>query len=144
MQRRVQMPPFTVTVPKDEREKGLGARLLKEEGPQILQWMIEGAADWRRVGLAPPDAVIAATKAYFAAQDSFSAWLEECCKRDPNAWTPTTTLFTSWKAFAERTGVRYGDVTSFGDMLEAVGFRWKHSNKGNGYEGLCIASEPPW
>ena len=103
MRRRVNMIPFTVTIPQTERDPQL-AEKLKAEWPGILQWMIIGCLDWQRRGLAPPEAVTTATDAYFRAQDSLSFWLEECCERDPNAWTRTTALFSSWKAWAEKSG----------------------------------------
>jgi phage/plasmid-associated DNA primase len=75
----------------------------------------------------PPDAVKKATADYFATQNSFSLWLEECCERDPNAWTATTTLFTSWKAWAEKGGVRCGEIKTFGEAMSENGFERKHT-----------------
>jgi putative DNA primase/helicase len=141
MRRRVNMIPFTVTIPQTERDPQL-AEKLKAEWPGILQWMIIGCLDWQRRGLAPPDAVTTATDAYFKAQDSLSFWLEECCERDPNAWTLTTALFSSWKVWAEKAGVRHGDIASFGDALGADdAFVWKHKKTGNGYEGLRVRQD---
>ena len=104
--------------------------------------MIDGCLDWQKRGLNPPATVVAATDAYFRDQDSLSIWLDECCERDPNAWTKTTALFASWKAWAEKAGARYGDLTSFGDGLKtAGGFVWKHTKAGNGYQGLRIRQD---
>jgi putative DNA primase/helicase len=105
--------------------------------------MIDGCVDWLEHGLAPPEAVTQTTDAYFAAQDSFSAWIDECCDRDPNAWTRTIALFLSWKIFAERAGLPHGDVKSFGESLEAADFVWKHTENGNGYKGLRIRLDVP-
>jgi hypothetical protein len=52
-----------------------------------------GCLDWQERGLAPPEAVTAATAAYLEAQDSLAAWLDECCERDANAWERSQTLF---------------------------------------------------
>ncbi len=140
MRRRVNMIPFTVTIPPEERDPDL-AKKLKAEWPGILQWMIDGCLDWLERGLAPPEAVTAATDAYFRAQDSLSFWLDECCERDPNAWTGTTSLFASWKAWAEKAGVAYGNVTSFGEALNAAGFVWRRKKTGNGHDGLRIRQD---
>jgi putative DNA primase/helicase len=132
MRRRVNLIPFAVTIPDDEKDTQL-AEKLKAEWPGILQWMIDGCLSWQERGLDPPKAVTTATD---ADQDSLSFWLEECCERDPNAWTRTTALFASWKAWAEKAGVRHGDIASFGEALKADGFVWRHKKTANGYEGL--------
>jgi putative DNA primase/helicase len=142
MQRRVNMIPFAVIIPLGERNPHFGDRL-RDEWAGILQWMVDGCLDWQERGLAPPEAVTKATEAYFVAQNSFSFWVEECCERDPNAWTKTTDLFASWKAWAEKAGVRCGDIKGFAEAMEAEGFLWKHSKMGNGYMGVRIACEPP-
>ena len=142
MRRRVNMIPFAVVIPKDERDPHFGDRL-EDEWPGVLQWMIDGCLDWQERGLAPPEAVTQATDDYFTAQDSFTTWIEECCERDPNAWTMSTPLFGSWKAWAEKAGVRFGDIKSFGETMEAAGFVWKRKNSGKGYEGLRLVVETP-
>jgi putative DNA primase/helicase len=142
MRRRLNMIHFAVTIPHDERDPHFADKL-KNEWPGILQWMIEGCREWHRTGLRPPEAVAKATDDYFMAQDSFSFWLEECCERDPNAFTLTTALFGSWKPWAEKAGVRYGNITTFGEALTEKGFNWKHTKAGNGYVGLRIRQDPP-
>jgi putative DNA primase/helicase len=104
MRRRLNMIPFAVIIPKDERDPHFVNRL-EDEWPGILNWMIDGCLDWQeRGGLEPPDAVTRMTDAYFEEQDSFSQWIEERCERNPNAWTRTTALFASWKDWAEKNG----------------------------------------
>jgi putative DNA primase/helicase len=146
MRRRVNMILFDIVIPKSERDPYLGEKL-EAEGPGILQWMIDGCLDWQEQGgLNPPEAVTKATDDYFTAQDSFTVWIDECCERDVNAWTATTPLFTSWKTWAERAGVRFGDIKSFSEQMEKAGFVWKRKNKSKGYEGLrlMIEAAPHW
>ena len=69
IRRRLNLVPFTVTIPKAERDLEL-AEKLKEEWPGILQWMIEGCNEWQEFGLGAPAAVTAATDEYLAAQDT--------------------------------------------------------------------------
>ena len=80
MRRRVNMIPFTVTIPEDERDPQLVEKL-KAEWPGILQWMIDGCLDWQERGLAPPEAVTKATDAYFAGEDGFADWIADRCER---------------------------------------------------------------
>lgn len=75
MRRRVNMIPFTVTIPDDERDSDLADKL-KDEWPGILNWMIAGCLYWQALGgLQPPEAVVKATDAYFAGEDG--PWLRE-------------------------------------------------------------------
>ena len=146
MRRRVNMIPFDVVIPKDERDPHFGDKL-EDEWPGILQWMIDGCLDWQEFGLAPPEAVTKATDEYFTQQDSFSLWVEDCCARDPNAWTKTTELFASWKDWAEKAGARFGTRPDFSETLTREGFPWSHARKGNGHSGLRISYEqspPDW
>ena len=73
-------------------------------------------------GLAPPEAVPAATAAYMEAEDALTAWVEECCEREPSAFEPSSGLFGSWKQWAERAGEYPGTLRRFGDKLETRGF----------------------
>jgi putative DNA primase/helicase len=81
MRRRVSLIPFAVTIPEAERDPHLLEKL-KAERPGILQWIIDGCLDWQEMGLAPPDAVAAATDAYFASEDGFADWIAERCEID--------------------------------------------------------------
>jgi putative DNA primase/helicase len=106
--------------------------------------MIDGCLDWQERGLAPPEAVTAATAAYLEAQDSFSAWLDECCDRDANAWERQQTLFVSWKTWAEQAGQFVGDAKTFRERLERcddVAFKQQPGTKRAGFQGLRL--KPP-
>lgn len=52
VRRRLNLIPFVVTIPENERDKDLGHKL-KTEWPRILQWAIEGCLAWQRQGLRP-------------------------------------------------------------------------------------------
>lgn len=80
MKRRMHIVPFTVTIPEEERDKHLADKL-KEEWPQILNWMIEGHAAWKDYGLAPPEEVRRATEKYLISNDTLGAWLDDRCER---------------------------------------------------------------
>jgi putative DNA primase/helicase len=59
--RRLHLVPFTVTIPKAERDPDLFEKL-KAQWPGILRWMIEGCLAWQREGLNPPPVVTGATE----------------------------------------------------------------------------------
>ena len=135
--------PFIVTIPKEERDTQLIAKKLKAEWPGILQWMIDGCLEWQEQGLAPPEAVIRATDAYFAGEDSCANWMADCCEQVAGFVTASTTLFASWKAWAERAGQTVGNTSQFREEMERLGVIHKHGRTGNYYRGLRIRQDPP-
>ena len=75
MRRRMHLILFLVTIPPEKRDNELKAKL-KDEGPGILQWLIEGCLEYQRIGLAPPASVVEATDEYFRDEDSIANWIE--------------------------------------------------------------------
>lgn len=53
---------------------------LEHEREGILAWLVEGAVEWYRDGLNPPDAVLAASKGYQKEQDRVLQFVEEICE----------------------------------------------------------------
>jgi len=140
MRRRVNMIPFLVTIPKDERDPHFGDKL-REEWPGILQLMIDGCLDWQKHGLAAPEAVTKATDAYFAGEDSYANWIADCCDIIPGFVTPSTILFASWKAWAEKAGQAVGNNSQFREEVERFGVVHKHGKTGNYYRGPLRAND---
>jgi putative DNA primase/helicase len=104
IRRRFHLIPFTVTIPRDQRDSTLGDRL-KEEWSGILAWAIEGCVEWYEKGLSAPQAVIDATAKYLVeAEDATNTWIEECCERDHRARTESV------KAWADRSGENAGSM----------------------------------
>lgn len=154
IRRRFNLVPFTVTIPPDERDPDLADKL-RAEWPGILAWMIDGATEWLESGLAAPETVTAATAAYLESEDALSAWIDECCDRDPNAWEPTKALWASWSAWAERSREHAGVRKQFPDKLDQHGFTLQRrrpegstANPASGYWGLRIRpaeeEQPYW
>ena len=101
--RRIQLIPFTVTIPTPERDLDLFDKL-KAEWRGILRWALNGCLEWQRIGLAPPATVRDATDKYLAAQDIVGEWLEECCILDLAYTVTKKQLYESWKSWAESRG----------------------------------------
>jgi putative DNA primase/helicase len=128
--RRFNLVPFTVTVPVEKRDPYLLDKL-KEEAPGILQWMIEGCLCWQELGLAPPNAVIEATKAYLSTEDALAGWIEDCCELHDNKFEPAGLLFNSWRRWAQAAGERRLDnQNAFGKALDSRGIEAKKGTAG--------------
>jgi P4 family phage/plasmid primase-like protien len=117
MRRRLHLIPFTVTIPKDERDPLLPEKLRSEYGA-ILAWMVEGCLAWQRGGLQPPDQVIDATENYLAGEDSIGAWMAERCLLGKPYYGLLIDLFPSWKAWAEANGEWVGQRKQFAKLLD--------------------------
>ena len=139
IRRRFHMVPFVVTIPEAERDERLPERL-RDEWAGILAWGIEGCLEWQRIGLAPPPAVTAATDAYLDGQDAVGVWLADCCDIDPNAWSITSDLYTSFRMWAERAGEFVLPRTRFTDALETRRFIPERRTIGRGTRGLRLKS----
>ena len=137
IRRRFNLIPFTVTIPKKERDDKLSDKL-KVELPGILHWMIQGCVEWQEQGLAAPEVVTKATADYLEAEDAVGAWIEECCERDPEAWEPSAALFESWKDWAEKAGEYVGSQRRLSDRLEARGMTPHRMHHGRGFHGLHL------
>lgn len=150
IRRRFHLIPFTVTIPPAGRDLDLPEKL-QAEWPGILQWMIEGCRQWQEQWMNPPEAVRMATTSYLESEDTFAAWMDECCERDPRAWERTQDLFASWKAWAERSGDYVGNQKNLKAKIEAhdgITHRLDPATRRAGYQGIGLKraerAEPYW
>jgi putative DNA primase/helicase len=139
MRRRMLLVPFLVQIPAEERDPDLAAKL-KAEGPAILRWMIDGCLEWQQVGLAPPKTVTDATEEYFNDQDVVKQWLEDCTEDGgPFAFTATSQIFASWKAWCDERNLKAGSGNVLSDVLVERGFTRKRSTGGvRGFRNLVL------
>lgn len=77
--RRLRLIPFVHEVPKDQIIDDLQGILSREHGPAILAWIIRGAVEFAKGGLAEPESVKAATAEYESDQDSIGQFVQEFC-----------------------------------------------------------------
>jgi P4 family phage/plasmid primase-like protien len=142
--RRFQVIPFTVTIPPEQRDKGLEEKL-KSEWPGILAWMIEGCLLWQRDGLNPPEAVLNSTSSYFNDEDTVLRWFEECCEADPSARTPSLEAYNSFGNWATRTREFVLSQKAFSERLaaraERLGLTKGADRKGAYFQGLRLREE---
>jgi putative DNA primase/helicase len=103
IKRRMNLIPFTVTIPSNERDPHLTEKL-KTEWPGIAHWMLTGCSEWQRMGLSPPKVVRDATEAYLSAEDAFRAWIDAELEADHTAFEMTTNLYGSFAAWCKQSG----------------------------------------
>jgi putative DNA primase/helicase len=136
--RRFHLIPFEVTIPPEERDRELPAKL-RAEYSQILCWMILGCLRWQEQGLNPPARVLAATDEYFTDENTFAAWLAECCAQARDCRETLQTLFTSWQSWCQANGEWPGARRRLAQLLDAHGFqRFRDEHRHQGWIGLKV------
>ena len=133
-----------LVIPLDRKPATKDERLmeaLEAEAGQILSWMIAGCLDWQHNGLLIPAAVTAATETYFAEQDVFGHWLDECVDRtDHRITTPKARALTSWNGYRQRMGEGPENAKELSERLRRAGFREgrssDHSNRERVWHGM--------
>lgn len=80
---RIRLVPFTVIVPEDQQDKNLLDKL-RDEGPGVLNWALDGYRLWREEGLDPPAAMVQAAGEYRAESDWLGEFLTAATTPDPS------------------------------------------------------------
>lgn len=129
--------PFTVKIPKSEIDKGLPRKLLAEaEG--ILAWAVEGAKEWRRVGLDKPAEIAAANDDWKAENDQLGRFIVECCAVADSFSGKARPLYECYRQWAEGAGENAISETLFGKRLKDRGFSKEHRRHGTVYVGIAM------
>ena len=140
IRRRMNLIPFTVTIPEEERDPDLDKKL-RTEWPGILAWMITGCLKWQEDGLRTPQAVIEATEAYLRNEDAIATWMEERCSTGPNESAASSALFGSWRLWAEGAGEPVGSQKVLSQTLADRGFVSVHTKAGTIFKGISLKPE---
>jgi len=76
--RRIKLIPFLTKITEDKQDKHLEYKL-REEASGILNWLLEGAAVWRKERLQMPNIILSATDEYRAEMDVIGNFIDERC-----------------------------------------------------------------
>ena len=140
--RRVQLIPFNVTIPEAEQDKNLEAKLLVEL-PGILNWALDGLAEYLKIGLKTPPAVKLATAKYREENDSLEAFITECCDVDKLNVCKNSDLYSQYLSFCAMSGLKALSPHKFTPELNArEGI--KSTKSKHGVNWLGIALKPDW
>lgn len=140
MRRRVNLIPFLVTIPEEERDRQLSEKL-RAERPVILRWMIDGCVEWQRHGLQAPAAVTEATDSYLGAEDTLSQWMDDCCYVGRQHVDTSAAIWASWQAWCERTGEHAGSQRRLSQTLMDRGYEHIKGRDGRKFKGLAVRRE---
>jgi putative DNA primase/helicase len=143
--RRVNVVPFLFRATKPDPE--LKAKL-REEGPAILRWLVDGCLSWQRNRLVRPSCVTEATQRYLDEQDLFALWVDGECETGLGREFCGThkVLFASWSGFAKANGESPGSAVAWSERMLQAGFKpTKHTpgfHDQRGYLGIRLTGGP--
>ncbi len=134
IERRFNLVPFTVNIPKEKQDDQLVEKL-KAEWPGILQWMVEGCLAWQEKGLNPPQIVRDATSDYLASEDTIKNWMDERCEISGELSVDTSKLFEDFRTWCDDNKEFAPSQKEFSEKLavkgDALGF---HKKKKHGVQ----------
>lgn len=139
--RRMAIAPFTMSLKPDEVIKDFGDKLIREEGPAILRWIIEGAMIFHKahMTLDKPAVVRQATEDYLRNEDWLNNFLTDCCVVEDGAAEYSAKLYAAYKQWAEQNTEYRRSSKDFAAELEKRGFERKRFKQGVKVLGVKVA-----
>lgn len=139
--RRIAVAPFTMALKPDEVIKDFGDKLMREEGPAILRWIIEGAIRFYKANMtiSAPAAVAQATEDYLNNEDWFSTFIEDSCERGEEHSVMQSRLYAEYAKRARENNEYVRSNKAFSAELEKRGYKRKRMNAGMRVEGLRLS-----
>ncbi len=120
--------------------KNYAKYLLKNAGPAITKWIIEGAQKVisDNYNLTFPECVKTAIRRYHEENDWLTHFLEECCEIEDGAEAKSGELWDTYRAYCSRTGDFTRSTTEFYTALENRGFGRIKRKQGKFVLGISI------
>ncbi|MGC5400865.1 DNA primase family protein [Streptomyces sp. DT20] len=123
--RRMRIIPFERRVPDERKIDNLAAELVADEGPGILQWLIEGAQRYlaTRDPLTGPASVRVATAAYETTEDHIGRFLTERCTKgegdrpNPDLRVEQKLLYEAYGRWCSDEGIRSSTPRAFAGRI---------------------------
>lgn len=123
--RRMRIIPFERRVPDERKIDNLADELVRDEGPGILHWLIEGARRYlaTRDRLHGPASVRVATAAYETTEDHVGRFISERCTRttdghpDPELRVEQKLLYETYGRWCSDEGIRASTPRAFASRI---------------------------
>lgn len=134
---RVVLIPFKVTIPAENRDMHLLDKL-RAEAPQILQWVITGAAMWAQYGLHVPARVAAASAEYFDQEDTLGQFLNDETDAVVGHFIPAQDIHQRFTQWCEGQGLTAWTQNTLVKELVGRGFERAKRMSKRGMKGLKL------
>jgi len=119
--RRIWLFPFVAVIPPEKRQPEYGSVLFEEEGPGILNWMLEGLRRYQeRDRLVQPVAVQNAIQDYRITSNPAGRFVSEWCVRDSRERIGKSDLYGAYLSWCESVGWKSLSRTKFGSFMKTL------------------------
>jgi putative DNA primase/helicase len=123
--RRMRLIPFERKVPNHRKIDNLAAELVRDEGPGILQWLIDGARLYlaTRDPLTGPASVRLATEAYEKTEDHIGRFISERCTKgddgrpNPDLRVEQKLLYETYSRWCSDEGITRATSRAFASRI---------------------------
>ncbi len=138
--RRMKVIPFNAYFDPKNDTLNYTAHLVKDAGPYIMKWIIEGAqkaiaCDFK---FPEPQCVIEATAKYRASNNWVLKFLDECAERDSTAEAEAGKAYQEYRSWCYRNGENPVASDAFREALISAGFPWVRHKTGRFHRGLRL------
>jgi phage/plasmid-associated DNA primase len=106
-------------VPVEKRKENLAQTLIEQEGPGILQWMVDGAVRITNQGINEPESIRMATQSYRHEEDHIAKFLDEKVIVSDTSSVTKTAVFNSYRDWCSDNGEKPISQNSFARELRS-------------------------
>jgi putative DNA primase/helicase len=126
LSRRLWVIYFNKHYSEKEADVGLKSYFMQPENQRtIMSWLLDGYADYKKNGLAPPQCVRDDTAKYHKMSDRIGSFIEDCCKEDEDAQTIRGQLYNAYCRWCMGFDRKYKPIgsTEFYNEIMRRGYR---------------------
>ena len=141
--RRVRFIPFLHTVPDSRKVKDFHKVLFNEEGPGILNRLLNGLRSWQDEGLQMPKAIADATSEFRAAQNVIQGFFDEhTLSGKRNYHVKAGDLYDAYRHWAEDQNDFVIRPNEFAEELKRRGLEKRRAHEGFHWWGITLKAAP--
>lgn len=141
--RRIAVAPFPATLPPEKIITNFEQVLVRESGPAIMKWIVDGARMFFEAGckLKKPACVLRETAKYTAGEDWMAQFMSECCELGEGLEAPGSALYQAYSLWAKANGEYVRRNRDFALALEIKGCVRARRKTGSVWTGIGIREE---
>jgi P4 family phage/plasmid primase-like protien len=141
MERRLRLVKCNASIPDEDVDRKFRENMIAQEGPQILEWILQGAVRWHESGLPLPEPISDATRDYLESEDVLGDWLGECTEQ--RGETKRSDAYKNYSEWAEKRGDRPWSSRAWWAGMEDRGYKARKVHGGIWFVNGLTLKNPP-